>query len=378
MEPEPMQPPAWTADILVVDDDEPSLRLIERILTGVGFVPREASSGAAALELVRTRTPDLVLLDVDMPGMSGYQVCRALRADPATKLIPIVMVTALREAGDRVRGLEAGADDLISKPFDRDELLGRVRSLLRIRQLYLDLAKSLADQKRLRSMKDHLISMVVSDLKGPVARLTEKLEALARETLPLMEGQAMMLRDGRRIAGELQQMLATLVDVARMEEGTLDLRREPTDVIQVATEAATRLGPLVERAGKVLVVEGPESRPAVAMDRALILRVFEHLIIEMLKYSNAGTKINVRVGVPGPAPEIRCEVTDETGGIPAEWQEKIFEAFGQVESPKDGRRGGGSGVRLSFCRLAVELHGGKMWAESLDGGGFRFMFELPR
>jgi class 3 adenylate cyclase len=129
------------ARILVVDDTPMNVKLLEGVLAGHGYAVMTASSGAAALERVRTDQPDLVLLDVVMPEMSGYEVCRRLRADEATRLLPIVMVTALDPATERVKGIEVGADDFLTKPINQPELLARVRSLLRIRALHDELAE---------------------------------------------------------------------------------------------------------------------------------------------------------------------------------------------------------------------------------------------
>ena len=123
-------------DILVVDDIEKNARLLADVLTARGFTTRTALSGEAALALIEQRAPDLILLDVMMPGLSGYDVCRALRADTRHAMLPIVLVTALDAATERARGLEAGADDFLSKPVNQAELLARVRSLLRIKHLY--------------------------------------------------------------------------------------------------------------------------------------------------------------------------------------------------------------------------------------------------
>ena len=127
------------ARILVVDDTPMNVKLLEGVLTGHGYAVITASSGAAGLERVRADQPDLVLLDVVMPEMSGYEVCRRLRADEATRLLPIVMVTALDPATERVKGIEVGADDFLTKPINQPELLARVRSLLRIRKLHGEL-----------------------------------------------------------------------------------------------------------------------------------------------------------------------------------------------------------------------------------------------
>jgi adenylate cyclase len=125
-----------TARILIVDDTPTNLKLLEDLLAFHGYEVEAAASGEEALEMIRARMPDLVLLDVLMPGLSGYDVCRAVRADASLAMLPVVMVTALEAREERVKGLEAGADDFLSKPINPPELLARVRSLLRIRRLY--------------------------------------------------------------------------------------------------------------------------------------------------------------------------------------------------------------------------------------------------
>ena len=124
--------------ILAVDDNKQNLSLLERALTSAKYEVVTAEDGPTALKLIGSAKPDLVLLDVMMPGMSGYEVCQHIRANEATCLLPVVMLTALTDVADRIRGIEAGADDFLSKPVNREELLTRVKSLLRIKTLHDD------------------------------------------------------------------------------------------------------------------------------------------------------------------------------------------------------------------------------------------------
>ena len=155
--------------ILVVDDNAQNVKLLEQLLKGSGFEPVSAMSGAEALEKLASAKPDLVLLDVVMPNMSGYEVCRAIRANEATMLLPVVMVTALDPAEERIKGIEAGADDFLSKPINAPELMARVKSLLRIRVLH----GQVADQAR-------QLAEWNTRLEERVARQVEQLDRLAR------------------------------------------------------------------------------------------------------------------------------------------------------------------------------------------------------
>ena len=124
-----------SARVLVVDDIPANVRLLEAKLSAEYFDVMTADSGAAALDVIAANAPDIVLLDVMMPGMSGYDVCRKIRENPATAMLPVVMVTALDPGQERVKGIDAGADDFLSKPINQPELLARVRSLLRVKEL---------------------------------------------------------------------------------------------------------------------------------------------------------------------------------------------------------------------------------------------------
>ena len=223
------------ARILVVDDTPQNLKLLKRLLSVTGYDVVTASSGAEALALIAGDKPDLVLLDVVMAEMSGYQVCRAIRADPATALLPVVMVTSLDPAEERVKGIEVGADDFLSKPINQEELLARVKSLLRIRALH-------------RQVEDQATQLAEwnARLEERVAEQFEQLERLARLKRFLSPKVVDLI-----VAGELEDPLVT-----RRREVTImfvDLRgftafsetAAPEDVIGVLRDYHGEIGRLV-------------------------------------------------------------------------------------------------------------------------------------
>jgi CheY-like chemotaxis protein len=227
-----MSPPI----VLIVDDEERNLKLFKALLSHEGFETVTASNGAAALASVDARRPDLILLDVMMPGINGFEVCRRLKQEARTQMIPVLMVTALKENEDRVRALEAGADDFLSKPIDATELLVRVKSLLRIKRYYDELiSKNRQIQEKnvkleeLERLKENLYHMVVHDLRNPLMSISGVVELLQRSPGGLSQTQVEMLDICTSGCRELKSMIDGILDIYRLEHGTMKLRKIPFD-----------------------------------------------------------------------------------------------------------------------------------------------------
>ena len=225
------------AKVLVVDDQPANVKLLEQLLTMSGYRVATASSGPEALAKLSAENPDIVLLDVVMPQMSGYEVCRAIRANPGTELLPIVMVTALDPAEERLKGIESGADDFLAKPINQAELLARVKSLLRIRELHRQVQ---AQARQLAEWNARLEDRVAEQV-GQLDRLARLRRFLSPKVADLI------------VAGEMDDPLKT-----RRREVTImfiDLRgftsfsetAAPEDVLGVLREYHAEVGRLVSR-----------------------------------------------------------------------------------------------------------------------------------
>src|SRR3989454_4693399 len=166
--------------VLIVDDDPLNRSLLRRVL-GTTYAVMEADSGPRALALVASDDPDVVLLDVMMPGMSGYEVCRRIKARPDEPLLPVILLTALDGQDDRNEGLAAGADDFLSKPFDRRELLLRTRAFVHLRRNELLVRDQIRQLAELQALKDDLVSLMVHDMRNPLTGLLATLAMLAEE-----------------------------------------------------------------------------------------------------------------------------------------------------------------------------------------------------
>ncbi|HEX4883910.1 MAG TPA: response regulator [Casimicrobiaceae bacterium] len=224
-----------TAKVLVVDDTPQNVKLLADILAAKGYVALTAASGEEGLAKVAAEAPDLVLLDVMMPGLSGYDVCRRLRADPATALLPVVLVTSLDPQGERVKGLEAGADDFLQKPIHQPELLARVRSLLRVKALQDEVARQAAELKAWNATLEERVRASLEEI-GNLQRLKRFFSAPVAEAI-VSAGEQALLAPHRR------DICCVFVDLRGFTAFTDNA--EPEEVMTVLGEFHGAMGPLI-------------------------------------------------------------------------------------------------------------------------------------
>jgi signal transduction histidine kinase len=357
------------ATVLVVDDNPQNVELVMAYLQADGHNAVAAMSGKEALERVEDHPPDLVLLDVMMPGMNGYEVCTRLKGEERTRFIPVVMITALKDLEDKIKGIEVGADDFLTKPFNKQELLTRVRSLLKLKRLHDQLESSYRNLQELQNTKENLTQMIVHDLKNPLTGIMANLEIVAMEEL---RESRECLEAAQRSCMLLFNMIMDLLDLSRSEEGKLQLNREPFALKEIVYPNVQLADTLARLDGKSIQVALPSSLPTVVGDRNLITRVMANLLNNAIKHTSRGGTI--RIGAEeAPGEFLRVFIQDTGRSIPAEYREKIFEKFGQIE----GGRRTGVGLGLTFCKMAVEAHEGRIWLESPGESGNRFCFTVP-
>jgi len=379
-----MSASARPATILVVDDDERNVRLVDSMLKPNGFAILHAYDGQEALRHVENGTPDLVVLDVMMPDLSGFELCAMLRARHATRLLPILMVTALHALEDKVKGLELGADDFLTKPINRAELLAKVKSLLRVKSLQDEVEAKRGELEAknrelltIQRFKESMTQMVVHDLKNPLAGLMGNIQLMQMQRAQMPPGrQEELLQRSLDSGRQMARMIQNILEVAKLEEQKMPLRREAVALAEVATEQAAELMSLSARDGIRLECDLPADLPEIDADRELVSRIVANLLSNAFKHTPSGGRIVVSARAVGD--EVAVSVRDDGEGIPSDLLPYIFEKFVAGESEDRRRQSYDSGLGLTFCRLAVECHGGRIAVESRTGEGTTVTFHLPR
>ena len=355
--------------ILVVDDEARNRSLLRAYLSSI-YTVLEAETGRAALELLEREHCDLVLLDVMMPEQDGFETCRLMKAMPREAFMPVILVTALGEQDDRNTGLEAGADDFLSKPLDRRELLLRVRSFLRLRDQEQLIRDQVQELRRLQSLKDDLVSLLVHDLRNPLAGLISSIE-LASDT-PASKVQAEDLARALKGANGLREVLDETLQVRLLEENAIVARRVRVDLGQLVNAAVATLESTARRR-RVQITCAFEGDAAAAVDDKLLRRSIENLLSNALKYTPAGT--DVGVVVRNHLGWIEIEVGDRGTGVPDDLKRTMFEKFGSLEAQRGAARRG-IGLGLYLVKLVAGAHGGDVSIHDRPGGGALFRLRL--
>lgn len=351
-----------TGKVLVVDDDRASRWMTAEALQRHGHTVFQASNGEEALELAACEKLEAILLDVVLPGANGYEICRSLKGDPATETIPVLLLTALDDRNNRLRGIQSGADEFLSKPLDVEELALRVGNAVHSKQLYDELQTNYRQLQSLEAMREQLSEMLVHDLRTPLTGVIGYAQILNKRALSkLDEVERDSLAQITQLSRTMVRMLSDILDVSRLQSNELPLQRASARLHELAERASALVG---KPDNKTVLVEGEAE---LECDAELILRVLTNLIANAIKYSPAGGVVTVRLSPPG---EIR--VVDQGPGVPAEMREHIFEKYGQAQRKKYS-----TGLGLAFCKLVVEKHGGRLGVDSEPGRGAEFWVSLP-
>jgi signal transduction histidine kinase len=366
--------------ILVVDDNAANRDTLARRLQRQGYVVVAAASGRQALEILRADTCDLVLLDIMMPEMDGYEVLQRIKGDPRLQAIPVVMISALSELDSVARCIEMGADDYLTKPFNPILLKARVGACLerkwardREAQLFEQVKTNYKRLKALEALRDDMTQMLIHDLRTPLSSVIAGMHTLD-VVGELTESQRELMDIAITGAEGLLDIINDMMDVENAESGVMTLEYTVFSAEDLVTSALGQVGSLVESREMTLVRRvAPDLQP-IEGDEGKLRRTLVNLLGNAIKFTPTGGLITLDVRDEGSS--ALFSVSDNGEGIPSEAFDRVFEKFGRIK-PLHGGQKVGAGLGLAFCKMVVNGHGGRIWVESTLGQGSAFHFCIP-
>ena len=364
-----------TPYILIVDDIGANLKLLSQILKDEGYSVRPVTSGEMALKVAEMETPGLILLDIMMPGMSGYKVCRQLKENPVLKDVPVIFVSALNDSYDIVKALNLGGVDYITKPFKTEEVIARVNTHFKLHQQSIELQKQKKELKELNETKDKFFSIVAHDLRGPFNGFLGFTQLLAEQYSGLdqskIQKMAVAMRDS---AASLFRLLENLLEWSRMQKGLIGFNPDLTNLVSVVSGI---MRPVMDSARKkeiAISVEIP-SGMVVFADEYMLASIIRNLASNAVKFTRKGGNIAISAAT-APDNFVEITVADNGIGMNSTMVDGLFRL--DVKTNREGTDGEpSSGLGLILCKDFIEKHGGKIWAESEKGKGSTFRFTLP-
>jgi two-component system sensor histidine kinase/response regulator len=350
------------ARILVVDDQPANLRVVGMLLSRQGYQVVTADNGPKALEICETEPPDLVLLDMMMPGMDGFQVLEEMRAGAAPPSLPVVFVTAAQDRDLLLRAFDAGAVDYVTKPFLPEELLARVSA-------HVGLKLTRDRLERVAREREELVNLVAHDLKNPLSSVlfaSEMLITGATKPERVPRYMSMIHESATDALGYIRQYLES---TGRRDDGVA----QSASLTGTLDWLVQRYEYQLEARGIRVQVQRPAHDVHVRIDERVLRQVSENLITNAMKYApKSELTIAAQPGAPG---YWQLVVADRGPGIPAHKQRELFKPFVRLHEGDDGIS---SGLGLSLAKQIVQKAGGQLWYEDRKSGGARFVIELPQ
>jgi two-component system, sensor histidine kinase and response regulator len=366
-----------TGNILVVDDKLENLKIIESTLVESSYEVRKAINGSMALMGAIAYPPDLILLDIKLPDMDGYQVCQQLKANPKTCHIPVIFLSALDDVLDKVKAFAVGGIDYITKPFQTEELLARIQNQLQICHLQQQLQ---SQNKHLEKLNQELVCsneqleqfayIVSHDLKQPLQVILGYGKLLVKNqqntlNTQLIPGLTQIVKSGIH----MQQLIDDLLAFSQI--GTQHLNLKPIDCNLVLSEILANIQIAIAEAQATI---NYDSLPTITADETQLAELLQNLICNGIKFHRADIFPEVNILAKQKEDEWLFEIRDNGIGIDPEQFEYIFQMFQRLHSRQEYP---GTGIGLATCKKIVEHHGGKIWVESQPDRGASFFFTIP-
>jgi len=361
--------------VLVVDDNPKNVQIIALLLRELKYKIIIAVNGKSAIDLVERARPDIILMDVMMPGMDGFEACQIIKTKPENENLPVIFLTALSEKVNIVKGFEAGGVDYITKPFNKEELISRIKTHLELKFARDEMQKMTNHLVELNSIKDKMFSVIGHDLRSPLGSIKMTLDFLKSDT-----GQQYKIEDFRNSVNLLAQttdevfgLLENLLGWAKSQSGNLSVIPEEIKVCDLVNSVyLLHKGSFLHK--KLNFENNVANSSIVCADMNMLKTVLRNLLSNAIKYTPEGGTIIVESNELNENTQII--VTDTGVGIPAENLSKIFDEK-QHLSTYGTNKESGSGLGLILCQSFVKSNNGRLMVESGQGKGSSFIVELP-
>ncbi|MFZ4457251.1 MAG: hybrid sensor histidine kinase/response regulator [Bacteroidales bacterium] len=355
-------------NVLIVDDIPANLKLLGAILKNEGYKVRPVPSGELALQAAEKEKPSLILLDIMMPDMNGYEVCDKLKENPELSDIPVIFISALNDTNDIVKALTSGGVDFITKPFQAEEVKARVSTHLKLRQQ----SKMLEE---LNSTKDKFFSIIAHDLRNPFSVLLGMSDLLLSNYESYDdETRLELISIQNETTKQTFKLLENLLEWAKIQRSAFDFVRQEINLNETIDQCVSHHKEISKQ--KEITINHELSGPVrLFADSNMVQTVLRNLLMNAIKFSNKGGEITISAAEQEHSFEIT--VKDNGVGISPENIQKLFKIENSITT-KGTANEKGTGLGLMLCKEFVEKHGGKIWVESELGKGSAFKFTIPK
>ena len=362
-----MKPDSNRQKVLIVDDVTKNIQLVANFLKQAGYDINYAISGKTALNHIKKEKFDLILLDIMMPEMDGFEVCQKLKSDPQTKDIPIIFLTAKNDIDSITRAFQAGGVDYITKPFNKAELLARVRT-------HLELLQQKRNLKELNATKDKFFSIIAHDLKSPLNQLLGLSEILQKE-LSADSGDdvknlAKLMNESAKSG---RMLLENLLEWSRSQSGTINFKPKKLDIALVSKEII-KLNENNAVQKSIVIQSKIKNGVSAFADENMIKTILRNLISNGIKFTKNGGEIGLKAKIVDNM--VIYAVSDNGIGIKPMDLKKLFRIDVNPNTIGNSKEKG-TGLGLILCKEFVEINGGEIWVESNFGEGSTFKFSMP-
>ncbi len=362
-------------NIIIVDDVPDNLKILGNILKLEGYKVRPVPNGAMALKVAEIKKPDLILLDIMMPDMDGFEVCRRLKENPYLVDIPVIFISALNDTSDIVKALKSGGVDFITKPFQAEEVIVRVKTHLDLYRQSKRLEKQSKELQDLIVTKDKFFSIIAHDLRGPLGGFMQLTEMMAADFNDFTNDQQKeMIIELSHSSRNIFNLLENLLEWSRMQQGQVSFLRQDINLQELASECIHTLMDSIRNKSIQIEFDIPDAQKVFA-DKHMIQSVIRNLVSNAVKFTPRGGKVHISANTSENGTLVFI-VRDTGIGMNHMMISNLFRINVNIRRPgTEGEQS--SGLGLLLCKEFVEKHSGELWVESEEGKGSAFYFTIP-